>query len=81
MRNLKFPNLNHTGHLKSRFTTVLTIAANGYRLPSYLILRKLKKTPKNLIVNPNVVVTVSDSGFMDSELMMDYIDKVIRPYI
>ena len=26
-------------------------------------------------------VIVSDSGFMDSELMMDYIDKVIRPYI
>ena len=66
IKGTKTVELHHTGHLKSRFTTVLTIAANGYRLPSYLILKKLKKTPKNLIVNPNVVVTVSDSGFMDS---------------
>ena len=58
IKGTKTVELHHTGHLKSRFTTVLTIAANGYRLPSYLILRKLKKTPKNLIVNPNVVVTV-----------------------
>ena len=32
--------LYQTGHFISKFTTVLTIAANGYRLPSYLILRK-----------------------------------------
>ena len=41
----------------------------------------MKKPPKNLILNPNVVVTASDSGFMDFQLMMDYIDRVIRPYI
>jgi hypothetical protein len=43
IKGTKTVELHHTGHLKSRFTTVLTIAANGYRLPSYLILRKLKK--------------------------------------
>ena len=26
--------INNTSHLKSRFTVVLTIAANGYRLPT-----------------------------------------------
>jgi hypothetical protein len=44
--NKKSIEINHPGHLKSRFTVVLTIAANGYRLPTYFILRKLKKTPK-----------------------------------
>jgi hypothetical protein len=34
--NKKSIEINHTGHLKSRFTVVLTIAANGYRLPTYL---------------------------------------------
>ena len=81
IKGTKSVELHHTGHLKSRFTTVLTVAANGYRLPTYLILRKLKKTPKNLILNPNIVVTVSDSGFMDADLMIDYIDRIIRPYI
>ena len=73
--------LHHTGHLKSRFTTVLTIAANGYRLPSYLILRKLKRPPRNLITNNNIVVTASDSGFMDEDIMIDYMNKIIIPYI
>lgn len=70
-----------TGHLKSRFTTILTIAANGYRLPTYVILRKLKKPPAYLELNPNIIVNVSESGFMSSELMPHYIDKVIKPYI
>ena len=73
--------INHTGHLKHRFTVVLTIAANGYRLPTYLILRKLKKPPKQLATNNNIIVNVSDSGFMDSILMEDYINRVLIPYI
>ena len=73
--------LHHIGHLKSRFTTVLTIAANGYRLQSFLILRKLKRPPRNLITNNNIVVTASDSGFMDEDIMVDYMNKIIIPYI
>jgi hypothetical protein len=73
--------VSHTGQLKSRFTSVITIAANGYRLPTYLVLRKLKKPPSNLVTNTNISIHVSDSGFMDSFLMEDYIDRVIVPYI
>ena len=69
---------NHTGQ---RFTTVLTIAANGYRLPTYLILRKLSKPPAHLELNPNIIINVSDSGFMSSKILPHYIKNVIKPYI
>jgi hypothetical protein len=59
--NKKSIAFNHTGHLKSRFTVVLTKAANGYRLPTYIILRKLKKPPKVEKTNNNLIINVSES--------------------
>ena len=81
IRGAKTIDLQHTGHIKSRFTVVLTIAANGYRLPTYVILRKLKKPPSNLFTNDNIIIATSDSGFMSSELMQDYVNRIIKPYI
>ena len=81
VKGTKTVELHHTGNLKSRFTTVLTIAGNGNRLPTYIILRKLLKPPGNLITNPNIIVNVSDSGFMDANIMKDYINRVIKPYL
>ena len=40
IRGAKSIEINHTGQIKSRFTVVLIIAANEFRLPTYVILRK-----------------------------------------
>jgi hypothetical protein len=77
--NKKSIEINNTGHLRSRFTVVLTIAANGYQLPTNIILRKLKKPPKVEITNNNIIINVLDSGFMDQRIMQDYINRVILP--
>jgi hypothetical protein len=60
-----------TGHVKTRFTVLLTIAANGYCLPAYVVFRGLKKVP-NCAVPENVIVNVNESGSMDRRLMLDY---------
>ena len=69
----------HTGNDKSRFTSVLSIAADGTRLPTYIILKKLLKIP-NVKMSSNIVLNRSDTAFMDNHLMKDYIDRVILPY-
>jgi hypothetical protein len=40
----------------------------------------LKKPPKVEITNNNIIINVSDSGFMDQSIMQDYINRVILPY-
>jgi hypothetical protein len=68
-KNAKSIDIVHTGHDKTRFTTTLTIAADGTRLPSYLIFKKLKKSP-SVKTSSNIVMAVSKSGFMDQKLMI-----------
>ena len=75
-KSIEIPN---NGHLKTRFTTVLTIAADGTRLPTFIILRKQAK-PSSVKASPNVIITSSDSGFMDQYTMVEYIDRVVKPY-
>jgi hypothetical protein len=62
----------NTGADKSRFTVVVTIAANGESLKYYVILRGLKNVPAVFRQYPNpfpnVVVAVSQSGTMDENL-------------
>jgi hypothetical protein len=65
-----------TGHDKTRFTVLLTIAANGYCLPAYVVFRGLKKVP-NCAVPENVIVNVNESGTMDRRLMLDYLRQVV----
>ena len=72
--------INNTGHLKSRFTTVLTIAGNGHRLTTFIVFRKLPKI-QIIKVSSNIMIAVSNSGFVDTALMKDYIDRVIKPYL
>ena len=57
----------------------MTIAADGTRLISYVILRKLKHPPA-VKTSSNIALTASDSGFMDQNLMLDYVDRVILPH-
>lgn len=72
----------HSGNEKKRFTLVVTISADGRLLPFYLILRGLKNIPSVFKTNPlpnNIVLTVSESGTMTSELLGDYIERIIKP--
>ncbi len=57
---------------------MLSIAADGTLLISYVILRKLKNPPA-VKTSSNIALTTSDSGFMDQNLMLDYVDRVILP--
>ena len=72
--------INITGHLKSRFTTVLTIAGDGHRLTTFIVFRKLPKI-QIIKVSSNIMIAVSNSGSVDTALMKDYIDRVIKPYL
>lgn len=56
----------------------LTISANGLMLPAFVIFQKLRKKP-NVNLPSNIVLNVSQSGFMDSTLMIDYVDKILKP--
>jgi hypothetical protein len=51
----------NTGTEKDCHTVTLTIAADGTRLPTYVIFKRLKKCP-NVIHTKNLVLTTSDSG-------------------
>ena len=72
-----------TGNEKTRFTTVVTITASGKVLPVYIIFGNLKKVPneKKVKCPANVVLAVNGSGSMDEDLMCDYLEKVIKPYV
>ena len=69
-----------TGHEKTRFTVLLTIAADGFALSVYLVFRGLKKIP-NCPIPANIIVNVNDSGSIDRYLMMDYLRKVVKTYL
>ena len=75
-------NTAHSGHQKERFTTCLTIVANGLMLTPYILFSKLKKPPnKDKCPNEfNLFINVCESGFMNEDLIIDYIDKVVEPY-
>ncbi len=69
-----------TGHEKTRFTVLLTIAADGFCLPAYVVFKGFKKVPK-CPVPDNVIVNVNESGTMDRRLMIDYLRQVVFRYL
>ena len=69
-----------SGHDKTRFTVLLTIAAHGLCLDAYVVFKGLKKVPSCRIPS-NVVVNVNESGSMDRNLMVDYLKQVPSKYL
>ena len=67
-----------SGHEKTRFTVTITVSADGRVWPAFMILRGLKKIPK-VNLPSNVILAVAKSGSMDWHLMLDYIEKVLKP--
>ena len=71
----------HSGHIKDGFTTCLTIAASGLSLTPYVVFCNLKKVPNQTKCpnEHNLIINVSSSGFMNDQLQIDYINRVIEP--
>ena len=69
-----------SGNEKTRFTVVITASADGRIWPGFMILRGLKKIPKCYIPS-NIVLVVSDSGTMDEQLIIEYIDRILKPIL
>ena len=66
-----------TGHEKYRFTVAIITCAAGNLLKSYVIFKGLKNVPK-CHVPSNIILSVSKSGSMKEELMLDYCRRVLR---
>jgi hypothetical protein len=69
-----------TGQTKTRFTVLLTIAAHGLVLKGYVVFRGLKNVP-NCRIPDNITVNVNESGTMNKQLMLDYLRRVVDPYM
>lgn len=62
-----------TGNEKQRVTVMLTVLADGRKLPPYIILKR-KTMPREK--PPNVILRVQEKGWMDSALVQDWIKCV-----
>lgn len=62
--------LRTTCYKKQRVTVVLCVAADGRKLPPYIIL-KCKNMPKDETFPEGVTVRVQEKGWMIRELMFD----------
>lgn len=63
-----------TGHEKTNFTVVLSCMADGTKLPP-LVIFKLKKIPRGNFP-PEVVVRANQTGWMNEQEMMYWIEKI-----
>lgn len=64
-----------TGYEKQRVTVMLAILADGKKLPPYIILKR-KTIPKKEVFPKDVIVRAQVKGWMTTELMEDWLDKV-----
>jgi hypothetical protein len=72
-RDAKTVQIQTTGNEKNHFTCVLTVLADGIKLPSIVIF-KGKKIPKNL--PSEIIVLMHPKGWMDESGMKTWFDKV-----
>ena len=72
-RSAKTVRIRTTGNEKNRFTCVLTVLADGTKLPPIVIF-KGKKIPKNL--PSEIIVLMHPKGWMDESGMKTWFDKV-----
>lgn len=72
--------INTTGKMKKRITAVLAITSSGQMLPCMVILKGLKKVPK-IPVPSNIILRAAFKGSMTENLMIDWIDSVLKPHV
>lgn len=66
-----------SGNEKNRVTAMLCCTADGHKLSPYLIFKR-KTVPVNIAFPDNVIVRAQQKGWMDNDLMIDWIDSVWR---
>lgn len=69
-----------TGAEKTRFTLAITISSSGEVLPGFRIFKGLKKI-HNCVFPANIIPETSQSGTMNTELMLKYINSVLQPRV
>ena len=71
----KTVSINTTGHEKDRFTVMLACTADGRKLPPFIIFKR-KTLPKGMTWPKGVIVRCQDHGWMDNDLMIDWVKNV-----
>lgn len=74
-RGVKSVPIVSTGHDEDRFTVMLACLSNGTELPPYVVF-KWKTLPKNLNFPKEVVVRCQAKGWMDEQLVQDWLRTV-----
>ena len=69
----KTVHIRTTGNEKNQFTCILSVLANGTKLPPMVIF-KGKRLPHNL--PPGIIVQMQEKGWMDEQIMWLWIEKV-----
>lgn len=75
MRGIETIKCKTTGHERLRFTTVLTMMADGRKLPPMIIFKGLKRAPAGHFPR-GMLVTVASGGSMTADLMETYRQEV-----
>ena len=75
MKGAKMVSIATTGHEKSRFTVMLACMADGTKLPPYVIFKR-KTLPKGMKFPKGIHVRVHPKGWMDENLMLDWLKTV-----
>lgn len=66
-----------SGNEKARVTAMLACTADGTKLPPFLVFKR-KTLPKNVTFPRGVIVRANEKGWMDTDLVIDWIDSVWR---
>ena len=68
-----------TGHDKDRFTVMLACRGDGSKLPPYVVFKR-KTLPKKMVFPPGVIVRCQEKGWMNEEMVKDWINTVWSSY-
>lgn len=74
VKGTKSVNIKTTGNEKNRFTVMLSVTADGAKLPPYIIFKR-KTLPKEQFPK-GVIVRVQEKGWMDDNLVLDWVENV-----
>ena len=71
----KSVSINTTRQEKDRFMVMLECTADGRKLPTYIIFKR-KTLPKGVTFPKGVIIRCQDHGWIDQDLMIDWVKSV-----
>ena len=75
IKGSKTESINTTGHEKDRFTVMLGCTADGGNLPPFTTFKR-KTLPKGVTWPKGMIVRCQDHGWMDKNLMIDWVKNI-----